>query len=100
MLEGLRAANMMRVSRGTGGQAEAALDALHRVHRICARLGGHGSPGFQALIHVVAEGMTLAAWSQGERAGPWRLNPDSAKGVLTCALGVLEGVYRPAPEAR
>ena len=60
--------------------------------------GGYRSPGFQVLICVVGEGATLAAWPLKERAGPWRLDPNKAAGVLLCALGVLEGFYRPAPE--
>ena len=47
---------------------------------------------------MVGEGATLVAWSLKERAGPWRLEPNKAAGVLLCALGVLEGFYRPAPE--
>ena len=80
-LEPLRAAAMMRASRGTGGQAEVTLDARNQVHRVCDRLGGYRSPGFQVLICVVGEGATLAAWSLKERAGPWRLNNDSASRV-------------------
>ena len=98
-LDQLRAANLMRVARDSGGEATAVLNARHQVHRVCDRLGGYGSPGFQALIHVVGEAMTVAAWSSGERSGPWRLDPNKAAGVLLTALGVLEGFYRPRPEA-
>ena len=76
------------------------MHARDQVRRISARLGGFRSPGFQALIHVVGEGVTLAAWSLTERAGPWRLDPNKAAGVLLSALGTVEGFYRPAPEAR
>lgn len=99
---GLRAAKLERLPRGTGGidgQTEAALDARNRVHRICDRLGGFRQPGFQVLMCVVAEGATLAAWALKERSGPWRLDPNKAAGVLLSALGVLEGFYRPHPEA-
>ena len=97
-LEGLRAAKLERLPRGTGGidgQTEAALDARNRVHRVYDRLGGYGQPGTQALIAVVGEGATLAAWALKERGGPWRLDPHKAAGVLLSALGVLEGFYRP-----
>lgn len=101
-LEGLRAAKLERLPRGTGGidgQAEATLDARNRVHRVYDRLGGYGQPGTQVLISVVGEGQTLAAWALKERSGPWRLDPHKAAGVLLSALGVLEGFYRPHPKA-
>ena len=58
------------------------LDARHKVHRVCDRFGGNGSPGFQVLVSVVGEGLTLAAWSLKERSGPWRLDPHKAAGVF------------------
>ena len=63
---------------------------------VCDSLGGFGTPGFQALVGIVGELRTVAEWAQGERAGALRLNHDSGRGVLICALAVVEGFYRPA----
>ena len=98
-LDPLRAANLMRESRATGGETLARMAARDRVRAVSDRLGGNGTVGFQALIHVVGGAMTVAAWSETERRGPWRLDPHKASGVLICALGVLEGFYRPRPQA-
>lgn len=94
---GLRAAKLTRVPQSTGGiagQPEEMLDAREKIYFVCRRMGGFDKPGFQALVNVVGEGRSLTAWAEMERGGAWRLNGDSAKGVLICALGVLEGLYR------
>ena len=82
-----------------GGEADAVVAARLRVRKICDCLGGRSSLGFQALVHVIGEGMTVSAWSLGERDAPWRLNNDSAMSVFKCTLAALEGFYRARPEA-
>ncbi len=66
-----------------------------QVRKICDCLGGRRSLGFQALVHVIGEGMTVAAWSLRERGAPWRLNNDSAMGAFKCALAAIVGFYGP-----
>ncbi len=97
---GLRAAKLTRAAQSTGGIArepEQMLDAREKIYFVCDRMGGFQNPGFQALVNVVGEGRSLRDWADMERRQPWRLNGDSAKGVLICALGVLDGLYRRRP---
>ena len=97
-LVGVRIAKLTRISGGgaTDGLTGAVLDARDRIHKICDRLGGFNGPGFQALVGIVGELNTVVQWAQDERAGPWRLNHDSGRGVLICALAAAEGFYRSA----
>lgn len=94
-LHQLRAANLMRESRSTGGETLAVMAARDRVRKIFDNLGGFGSRGAQALIHVIGEGMTVASWCQSVRGEPWRLNNDSAMGTFKTALDAVMGFYRP-----
>ncbi len=52
------------------------------------------------MIGIVGELRTVALWARDERAGPWRLNHDSGRGVLICALAVAESFYRSAAIGR
>ncbi len=62
------------------------------VRKIFECLVGRRSLVFQAIVHVIGEGMTVAAWSLRERGAPWRLNNDSA---FKSALGAVVGFYGP-----
>lgn len=101
-LDPLRIGPLVRVS-GRGGarlESDELRDRRDALGRILDIFGGHGAAGARAVWYVLGAGDSLAEWARRERFGHGRpLGEEAARGVLVCALAVLEAHYWP-PDAR
>jgi len=99
-LDPLRAAPLVRQSRGRNEPSLALEVARERVWRAITAVGGVGSPGGSCLWHVVGWETSLKEWALGQGWNGRRVSQEAASGILIAALGALhqhfQGVARAA----
>ena len=91
----LRAASMEWSPRGERGDNPGVQAARLELYKAFDVMGGLGAPCSQVLIHVIGMEMSIRAWAlrEGGGVGGWRLDPQTARGLLIGALSVMVAHY-------
>jgi hypothetical protein len=89
-LDPLKSADLMREVRVAGPHGGNGIErARDRINDAVQALGGHNSPCGSCAWFVLGNEITIAEWARREGWGGHPLRPETAKGLLIGALGVL-----------